>query len=260
MAAGTVIHHRVEGEGPDVVLLHGVGLDHTMWRRCAPALAPAYRLTSVDLRGHGASPPAPEGISLADLAEDVTRVLDDAGTGRVHLVGFSLGALVAAHLAACHPARVATLTLVSSVAPRSPAEREAVARRLEAARTDRAGAVEAAVARWFDAEWRRREPELAREVRRTLLATENASYLACYAVFATGDRAVAPLLERIAAPTLAITGGEDPGSTPEMSRRLARAIPDARAEIVPGVRHLLPLERPTALTAALTRHFERTTP
>ena len=252
------LHHGTVASGPDVVLLHGVGLDRSMWDRCVPLLAERYRVTTVDLRGHGASPAAAPGTSLADLATDVAAVLDELGADRVHLVGFSLGALVAQQLAATAPERVATLSLVSSVASRTPEEREAVLGRLEAASQDVAITVDAAVDRWFDPAWQVREPELVSAVRRTMSANEPSSYLACYRVFATGDAEVGPLLGGIAAPTLVITGSDDPGSTPDMSHRLAAAIPDARVEIVDGARHLLPLERPDELTTALIKHFERT--
>ena len=120
--------------------------------------------------------------------------------------------------------------------------------------------VDVALQRWFDPGWQRRDPELLEAIRRTMLSNAPSSYLACYTVFATGDLEVGPLLERITAPTLAITGSDDPGSTPEMAERLADALPDARAEIVVGARHLLPLERPRELTEALVKHFERTRP
>jgi 3-oxoadipate enol-lactonase len=254
------LSHWVAGTGPDVVLLHGVGLDHTMWDRCLPSLAEEHRVTTVDLRGHGDSRPASPGTSLGDLAGDVLEVMDTVGAERAHLVGFSLGALVAAHLAAQHGDRVATLSLVSSVAQRTSEEGEAVRVRLEAARADLNRTVDAAVERWFDAAWQQREPDLVADVRRTMLANDPTSYLACYTVFAVGDQEVGPLLGDIAAPTLAITGSDDPGSTPDMSHRLAAAIPDAHAVVVEGARHLLPLERPGELAAALTKHFERNTP
>jgi 3-oxoadipate enol-lactonase len=254
------LHHTVTGSGPDIVLLHGVGLDHRLWDRCVPRLAEAHRVTAVDLRGHGASPPAAPGTGLGDLAADVLATLDTVGAARVHLVGFSLGALVAAYVAATAPERVATLALVSSVAMRTPEERGAVLARLEAARTGLQVTVEAAVDRWFDEEWQRAEPETVADVRRTMLANDPASYLACYTVFATGDADVAPLLAGITAPTLAVTGSDDPGSTPQMSDRLAAAIPEARAEVVVGARHLLPLERPRELSDTLLKHFERTRP
>ena len=261
-----MLHHTVAGEGPDVVLLHGVGLDHAMWDRCLPLLVESHRVTTLDLRGHGASGPASAGTTLADLAGDVLETLRSVETRRsVEPVetphhGFSRGALVAAYLAGPHPDRVATLSLVSSVAQRTPDEAEAVRRRLETARADLRTTVDAAVDRWFDDDWRQREPELVAEVRRTMLANDPDSYLACYSVFAVGDQQVGPLLGDITAPTLAITGSDDPGSTPDMSQRLAAAVPDGQAVIVEGARHLLPLERPGELAAALTKHFERITP
>ncbi|MGW5697528.1 alpha/beta fold hydrolase, partial [Streptomyces asiaticus] len=94
----------------------------------------------------------------------------------------------------------------------------------------------------------------ARQVLDTLLANDRASYLACYRVFATADTGLWRWLPRIAAPTVAVTGERDPGSTPAMSHRLADRIPGARAVIVPGARHLLPLECPRELTdVILTR-------
>lgn len=247
-------------EGPDVVLLHGVGLDRRMWQRCVPRLDPAYRVVCVDLRGHGTSGPARPDTTLTDLADDVAGVLAELGGRPAHLVGFSLGALVAQFLAATRPELVATLTLVSSVAARSPAERDAVAQRLAAAESDFPAAVDTAVDRWFGEEWRRQEPSLVEQVRDTMLGNDLQSYLANYRIFATADQEVEPLMDRIAAPTLAITGSDDPGSTAAMTYRLADAIPGAHAEVVAGARHLLPLERPDEFVSSLIKHIERTIP
>ncbi len=254
------LHHETTGSGPHVVLLHGVGLDGSMWARCVPELSERFRVTSVDLRGHGASPAAAPGTTLRELADDVADLVRELGAVPAHLVGFSLGALVAQQVAVSEPEAVATLTAVSSVALRTPTEREAVRGRLEVARANLAETVEVALSRWFDEAWQRREPELVAAVRRTMLANDPASYLACYTVFAEGDAELGPQLPRITAPTLAITGADDTGSTPEMAARLATAVPDGRAEVVLGARHLLPLERPRELTQALTKHFERTRP
>lgn len=242
--------HEMHGSGPDLVLLHGVGLDRAMWRRCLPALAARHRVLVADLRGHGASPSAAPGVTLGELAGDVAALL----TGPAHLIGFSLGALVAQQLAAGRPELVSSLTLVSSVAARSDAERTAVARRRQRAAEDFGASARAAVDRWFSPAWRAHEPDLADQVLDTLLQTDRTSYLACYDVFATADAGLWPLLPRITAPTLAVTGADDPGSTPEMTRRLAGRIPGARATVVPGARHLLPLERPDDLTSAILTH------
>lgn len=242
-----------QGRGTPLVLLHGVGLDRRMWERCRPTLAAEHRTRAVDLRGHGASPPARPGLTLSGLARDVLDACKDLG-GPAHLVGFSLGALVAAQAAVERPAAVASLTLVSSVARRSEAERAAVLQRLETARADFTASADAAVGRWFTPRWRDAEPELAADVRATLLAQDRSSYLACYEVFARADAGLWPRLAAITAPTLAVTGTEDPGSTPQMTRRLADAVAGARHALVPGARHLLPLEAPGPLADEIIRH------
>jgi (E)-2-((N-methylformamido)methylene)succinate hydrolase len=238
--------HGVEGATP-VVLLHGVGLDHRMWDRCLRALE-SYDVLLPDLRGHGQSPPARSGTTLTDLVDDVAALV----TEPAHLVGFSLGAMVAQHLAATRPELVRSLALVSSVAQRSPTERAAVTERLERASTDFPAAAETAIERWFSPAWQDRDPHVVEEVRHRMLANDRASYLACYRLFAEADSEVAELQRLILAPTLVMTGEHDPGSTPAMAHRLGQAIRDTRSVVVvPGARHLLPLERPDAVTSAL---------
>jgi pimeloyl-ACP methyl ester carboxylesterase len=232
--------------GPTMVLLHGVGLDHTMWEPATALLEDRFEVRALDLPGHGSRPPAPAGTTLADLAGDIVEQIPRGS----HLVGFSLGALVAQHLAVHRPDLVATLTSVSSVCRRTPDERAAVLGRLRSAEDDFPASAAASVERWYAGtdvpeEWVRRTEA-------TLLANDPASFLACYQVFATGDEEVAPLLGQITAPSLAVTGADDPGSTPEMTHRLAEALPSCRAVVVPDARHMLPVQRPRELADCLT--------
>ncbi|GAA1751144.1 alpha/beta fold hydrolase [Kocuria aegyptia] len=234
-----------------IVLLHGVGLDHSMWE---PLRADLARLTdrpvvALDLPGHGAQPPLTGPATLTELAEDVATRLP----GRAHLVGFSLGALIAQHLARYRPELVATLTSVSSVCRRTPEEAASVAARLESARTDFPGSVEASIHRWYPAD-SGVEPGAVAGTRTTLLANSVESYLHAYEVFATADAEIGSELGSIGVPSLAVTGELDPGSTPEMTERLAAATPGAQAVVVPGARHMLPVERPGEL-ARIIHHF-----
>lgn len=253
-----MINYVSEGAGPPVVLLHGVGLDHSMWARCLPALAQNCHVTAVDLRGHGASPAAAAGVTLGDLASDVVEILDRITAGSAHLVGFSLGALVAQELALTEPTRVRSLTLVSSVAGRDAEQRAAVRDRLDSARADYPATVEAALHRWFAPHLRATDPDLVEQVRKTMLSTDQESYLSCYRIFATADASLWPRLPAIGCPTLAVTGADDPGSTPEMTIRLADAIPGAQHLVLPRTRHLLPLEHPDELASAVLHLIERT--
>ncbi len=231
---------------PSVVLLHGVGLDHTMWEPTAALLAERFTVIAPDLPGHGSRPPVSGGVTLADLADGVVGEIP-AGS---HLVGFSLGALVAQHLALHRPELPATLTSVSSVCRRTPEERASVLSRLRTAETDFAASAAASLDRWYagtDV-----DPVRVARTEATLRANDVRSFLNCYRVFATADAELEPDLGAIAVRALAVTGENDPGSTPEMTHRLAAALPDCRAAVIPKARHMLPVERPEAFVDCLT--------
>ena len=234
-----------------IVLLHGVGLDRTMWEPFRAELAglTGRAVVALDLPGHGGRPPLTRPVTLAELAEDVAARLP----GRCHLVGFSLGALVAQHLARFSPELVATLTSVSSVCRRTPEEAASVAARLETAREDFPASVEASIGRWYP-EGQGVGPETVARTRTVLLANAVESYLHAYEVFATADAEIGAELGRITVPSLAVTGELDPGSTAEMTGRLASAVPGAQAVVVPGARHMLPVEQPGELARTI-HHF-----
>lgn len=234
-----------------VVLLHGVGLDSSTWSQFEGEWA---RLSSraciaLDLPGHGDRPALRNAVSLQDLASDVVERMP-AGA---HLVGFSVGALIAQCIAAHWPERVASLTCVSSVYQRSAEEAAAVGQRLQAAEHDFARSAEASIERWYP-DSSNVPQELVEQTRRILHANDVESYLRVYRVFATADQQMADDLDLIRAPTLAVTGERDPGSTVSMTQRLAAAVPDGRLSIIPGARHMLPVERPKELAVAI-QHF-----
>ncbi|MGW3472558.1 alpha/beta fold hydrolase [Saccharopolyspora sp. NPDC000995] len=236
---------------PTLVLLHGVGLDHTVWEPVAGLLGDSFRIVAPDLPGHGARPPAPAGTMLADLAAGVV----DAVPPGSHVVGFSLGALVAQYLAVHRPELVATVTSVSSVCRRTEAERAAVLRRLDFATQDPEASTAASLHRWYDGtdvpqEW-------IRATEAVLSANDPDSFVNCYRVFATGDADIAPRLGDIRVPSMAVTGELDAGSTPEMTHRLAQAIPDCTAEVIPGARHMLPIQKPRELVTSVSAFLRR---
>lgn len=231
-----------------VAFLHGVGLDAAMWAPVQDALG--RESIAIDLPGHGQQPPLTEPATLKDMADGVLTRLPE----RSHLVGFSLGALIAQHIARFHPDRVATLTCVSSVCQRTDAERSAVSARLASAEAEFPATVEASIDRWYSGT---AVPQSVVEAtRRTLEANDMQSFVHAYRVFAQGDAEIGNELSRIEVPTLAITGEHDPGSTPEMTRRLAAAVPGAKAVIVPGARHMLPVQDADVLARAINEFIK----
>jgi pimeloyl-ACP methyl ester carboxylesterase len=106
-ANGIAQHYLTIGQGPDVVMLHGFLGNLAVWHlNMVPALRNTFRVTTVDLRGHGYSEVTPTGYTTENLAQDLKAFLDAIGIRRPHLVGHSFGADVCLHFALLNPQRV----------------------------------------------------------------------------------------------------------------------------------------------------------
>jgi pimeloyl-ACP methyl ester carboxylesterase len=110
---GIRFHYQQKGQGPDVVLLHAVTSNLSVWLfiNLLEILATEFRVTAYDLRGHGASDVPPSGYTSADMAEDLRRLHAALGLGPALLVGHSFGAVVAVHAALLYPEMVRGLIL-----------------------------------------------------------------------------------------------------------------------------------------------------
>ena len=234
-----------------VVLVHGVGLDATMWDGVVAHMREDHACVAIDMAGHGASiHPAAETLSgyVDALEKDITARAD----GPVHLVGFSMGAMVAAAYTFCHPGRVSKLVLMNAVYKRNPVARDAVLGRLRDAEESGLSVIaEAAIARWFSEKFTTENPDIIQVVRNCLRSNDLASYLAAYRVFATVDKDLAPHLRDIACPLLAMTADGDTNSTPEMSSAIADDVQNGRAVILDGLAHGAPIEDPVRVAGAL---------
>jgi 3-oxoadipate enol-lactonase len=241
------------GEKPPVMLIHGVGADGTSWDQIAAALAPAFRILRLDLRGHGQSGHIEGALTLDGLVRDVVDALDTCAVPAAHIVGFSLGGMIAQALALQHADRVQRLVLLSAIAGRTAEERERVQARLAILREQGIAAITgAAQDRWFTPAFIARNPDLVQ--RRMLQLRENhaPSYAAAYTVFSTSD--LGDRLHAIRGPTLIATGEHDVGSNTRMARFMHAQIPGSRLEILPGLRHSILVEAPELVTR-LVRDF-----
>jgi len=110
---GINLHYLTVGHGPDVVMLHGFLGNLAVWHlNIVPALRRQFRITTVDLRGHGYSDVTPTGYTTESLARDLRGFLDRAGIERPHLVGHSFGADISLHFALLHPERVSRIVAI----------------------------------------------------------------------------------------------------------------------------------------------------
>lgn len=251
-AHAPTLFYQVEGTGPAVVLIHGVGADGASWDDIAPTLAPHFTVIRLDLRGHGRSGHIDGALALDDFARDVADVLDAAGTAHAHVVGFSLGGMIAQALALDHTPRVDRLVLLSAVAGRTEQERARVQDRLEILRTQGIAAITgAAQDRWFTAGFLARHPDLVRQRMEQLQHNHAPSYAASYTVFSTSD--LGDRLHTIRKPTLVATGEHDVGSNTRMARFMQEKIPGAALQILPDLKHSVLVEAPDTIAAMLLK-------
>jgi pimeloyl-ACP methyl ester carboxylesterase len=253
--AGQRVHAGTGGRAfdpdiPLVVFLHGAGLDHTVWALSARYFAHRDRaVLAADLPGHGKSAGAPLG-SIADMADWVMKLLDEAGVEKAALAGHSMGALVALEAAARHPARVSALALLG-VAPKMPVHPDLLA----AAQADDHTAFELMTAWGFGPSGQlggARVPgawlmgggeRLLERVRPGVLSADLA---ACNA-YDGGLEAAA----KIACPAAVIMGSEDRMTPARAGAKLAAAIARARAITIPGCGHMMLAEKPDETLDAL---------
>jgi pimeloyl-ACP methyl ester carboxylesterase len=236
---------RIVGEGPPIVLIHGVGADLEMWTPLTTHLARHRRVIAYDMQGHGESEKPAGPYALADFVRQLRRLAEDLALAFFDLLGFSMGGLVAQGFALDHPDLVNRLILVNTVYDRNPEERRAVMARVAGAKSgEYASGIEAAIERWFTPAFILARPQMIEPIRRRMMSNEQSAYIAAYTVFATADGPLAPQVDKIQAPTLVITGLEDRRSTADMAARLTARLPRARLQLLPGQRHMTPIEAP----------------
>ncbi len=231
---GVRIAWTERGAGRPLLLVMGLGADHSAWEPHVAAWEGAFRCILVDNRGAGASE-APAGpYSTARMADDAAEVLRAAGVERVGVVGISMGGAIAQQLALRHPGLVDRMVVTASWAGMNPVSEDVFAE-LREART--VLSPEAFLRRlqlliWSPPAYAERAEALRAERMAAVEGMSNAAFAA--QVDACVDHDVREALSQIAAPVL-LTGGEADVFTPlAATEELARLIPDTTTEVFPG--------------------------
>jgi len=243
----------VDGPGPLLLFLHGVGGNRSNWRAQLAAFGERYRCAAMDARGYGDSGDHPEArLEFGVLADDAARVIEALGGGAAVVVGLSMGGRIALDLYARYPAQVRALVLAdtSAGAPPDPAKLEAfmATRRrplLEEGKTpaDIAPSIVAAIA----------GPDIPAEAHDELIVSHGRLRAGTYlqTLDAVTRFADFPAWETIAVPTLVIVGEHDRIAPPAYAAEIAAAIPGARLVVIPRAGHVSNIEAPDAFNAAL---------
>ena len=248
------VHTR--GSGIPLLLLHAFPLDHVMWEAQEP-LAESVRIIAPDQRGFGGTLGEPPIASLAAMADDAVAVLDALHVAEPAFVcGVSMGGYVAQHVAARHPERVRGLILCDTKLDADTPEARAGRAGL-AAKVGRRGAgllaytmLGTLLAQSDEARGQPRRVAIEELLRQTIARQPVATIQTSLA--AMGDRPdMTDTMRGLAIPTLLVVGEEDTFTPPAIMERMESILPDARLLIVPRAGHLVPLEAPEVLNAAV---------
>lgn len=242
--------YEVQGDGPLLVLIHGLGLSRRLWDAHVPAFA-GYRVLTYDLYGHGDSAPTSKQATLTQFAQQIEGLLDHLGVAKAHIIGFSIGGMINRRFALDFPDRVASLVILNSPHERGTTAQAAVEERAQAARDQGAlSTIEAALERWFTPDYLNTGPG-AGLVRQWRGQMDTESYAQTSWVLAHGVRELTGRDGEITMPTWVMTCENDIGSTPAMSIDIAAEIPGAGLHIVPILKHLGLMEDPDAFTSPI---------
>lgn len=248
----TVADVRGPEDAPVLVLGPSLGTTSRLWQAQLGVLARTHRVVRYDLPGH-AGTPAPSGpYTVERVGRSVIELLDELGVARFGYAGVSIGGIVGMWLASEVPERVDRLALLNTAALVGTADgwhERAAAVRAQGL----APLAEGIVTRWFAPGTATDAPQLVAEHRDMFAGIDPEGYAGCCEALATAD--LRTRLAAITAPTLVLTGAEDPVISASDAAALADSIADARLETIDGTAHLSCVERPDAVRRLLADHF-----
>ncbi len=252
------IAYDIQGTGPLVVFLHGIGGNRLNWTGQLAHFGSRFCTVAWDARGYLGSDDSPQTLQFSDFADDLLHLLDQLKVEQAHLVGLSMGGMIIQDFYGRYADRVATLALVDTSSGFGAASEEVkqdfLTRRLAPLEKGLTPAdIAPEVVKVLVA------PSAAQPVRDTLIASMSAlrvdSYKqALHAIVSTDFRTVLP---HITVPTLVIVGEEDQVIPPAASEFLVQNIPGSSLVTIPGSGHLTNIEQPQAFNAALGTFLDK---
>jgi 3-oxoadipate enol-lactonase len=242
----------VEGAGPPLVLVHGIGAARDAWRFMVPVLKDHFTVISYDLRGHGTSPVPGGEFGLAELVADLERVRERSGFRQVNVAGHSLGGQIGPAYARAHPDRVLKLGLLSTAAFRTDDDSAKVWGVVKAMEDNGIPQVlETLTARWFTDAFIAANPDLVERRLKQVVDTDATVFMNVFRIYAGVE--MGPWLHEVTAPSLVLTGENDGGCNPRLNRLIDEALPDSELVILPHVKHSILVEAPDVVSGHLIR-------
>ncbi len=231
--------NKVNKDNPRV-FVHGVGLSNKIWKPQINFFK-EYNTLTYDLLGHGKTPLKKTKVTFNDFSRQLLNLINELKFEKIHLVGFSLGALIARHFASKHNDRLCSLIIHGSIYKRTEEQKRVVINRFHVAKHNRSVSKKSSIARWLTEDFISKNPEIYDEIYSILESNNNKNFLKCYELFThyidDDDE-----IEKINVNTLITTGEHDVRSTPEMARNLNKVIKNSKFVEIKKGKHLCSIE------------------
>ncbi|MDA7750095.1 alpha/beta hydrolase, partial [Candidatus Pelagibacter sp.] len=224
-----------------LVFIHGVGLDHKMWKPQVNFLN-NHSIITYDLLGHGRTPYNKKEVTLNDFSNQLVDLLKFLKIDKINLIGFSLGSLIALNFASNFQDKLKTLILLGTTYGRNTEQRDLVIERFEQAKLNKPISKQA-LKRWFTEEYLNAHPEIYDQFIKILTkdGEDHLNFLKAYKLFAYHQDDI-NMIKKIKTKTLVMTGSNDMGSTVEMSKSLSNDLINSSFTEINNGKHLCSIE------------------
>ncbi|MEO0894679.1 MAG: alpha/beta hydrolase [Pseudomonadota bacterium] len=241
----------IEGDGPPLILVHGIGAARDTWRFLMPKLTSHFQVITYDLRGHGASPCPGVPFGLEELIADLEQLRRRVDVVSAHIAGHSLGGMIGPAYARLYPDRVLSLGLLSTAAFRTKEDSEkvwAVVKAMEDKGVP--NVLETLIDRWYTDAFIDAHRDIVDRRLKQVVDTDPDVFLNVFRIYAGTE--MAPWLHEVGAPSLVLTGENDGGCNPHLNKRIHDAMPNSKLVILPELKHSILLEAGALVAEHLT--------
>ena len=231
----------IDNKTVPIVFIHGVGLNRNMWLPQINYFKNQSLLT-YDLLGHGRTTFEKEEVKMEDYVDQLLSLSELLNIDKFHLVGFSIGSLIAINFAANFQKKLKSLTLIATTYKRSEKQRQEVIDRVNLAKLNKPIS-QLALKRWFTDEYIQNNPNVYEEFMKILTkdGEDQKNFIKAYELFAYYKDDI-NIIKKIKTKTLVMTGSIDPGSTPEMSKKLSNDLKYSSYVEINNGKHLCSIE------------------
>jgi len=236
----TFYKYKKNNEKNPVLFIHGIGLTHEIWDQQVNFFK-NYNTIVYDLIGHGKTPLNKKQLNMKDFYRQLLKLIDELKIKKIHLVGFSLGSLIARDFASLHGDRLSSLTIFGTVYRRSEDEKRQIINRYETMKQNKTVSKKRALERWFTQEFIKKNPNIYKKIYSMLENNNHDVWLNVYKLFVYHEDDDMSI-KQINAKSLIITGENDIGSKPKMSENLSKLIAGSQFKVIKKGKHLCNIE------------------